>query len=170
MKGILDRAKVCKKDFYVDPKWKGRLITEVSMDNINIRYIRVYLDRVDVYFYDRHEKKLKVKTIEESVLDKDTIFERIDIGISKDINLIVTFDHIFIDIGEGYPENAKWFLCYMDEIEDLYLLSLDNLKKKFNTITKIREWYDKGSIEGGSSKFGNMLFLDNDIRACLEIG
>ena len=154
MKGILDKAKVCKKDFYVDPNWKGRLITEVSMDNLDIHYIRIYLDRVDVYFYDRHEKKLQVKTIEESVLDKDTIFERIDIGISKDINLIVTFDHIFIDIGEGYPENAKWFLCYMDE----------------NTIAKIREWYDKGSIEGGVSKFGNMLFLDNYIRACLEIG
>lgn len=170
MKGILDRAKVCKKDFYVDPNWKGRLITEVSMDNLDIHYIRVYLDRVDVYFYDRYEKKLQVKTIEESVLDVDTVFERIDISTSEDINLIVTFDHIFIDIGKGYPENAKWFLCYTDGIEDLYLLSLDNLKRKFNSITKIREWYNKGFIEGGSSKFGNMLFLDNDIRACLDIG
>ena len=175
----LIRALPCEDKFITDPLWFSMKYAEKDMENqkVNIQYIRVYRDRVEVYFrYHKEDQSLhnlKVKTLYEKLFDCGGIFDEYNHLPTQSDDLSIDLYRLDIDFGED-KYDAKFYFYYKlkqhfpDIKQTLETEPILHPYLKLYGLEIIRNWVNgtksKASCYGGKSEFADMLFLDDTIR------
>ena len=179
MESTLDHAMPSEEKFYTKPSWFSMKYAENDMkeQEISIRYVRMYRDYVEVYYYKTSEKDevlsniLHSKTISESLFDCGGILNEYNYLETQSDDLSLKLYKLDIDFEDKYDPKFKFHYKLSQRFPDIGWVEKEDSDLAYNLkiygVSIIQEWARRASVYGHDSEFADMLFLDSTIRWCV---